>query len=80
MRLAEVPSTGYRWRALPGAEVIREDFASDSATGIGGGGMRTFTIVAGEAAEELRFELIRDWLPEMPERTFCCHIEPALNP
>jgi predicted secreted protein len=79
VKLAEVPATGYTWRALPGTHVVSEDFASAPASGVGGGGIRSFTIIAGQKPQDLRFELVRDWMPELPERTFRCLIEPIVD-
>lgn len=75
--LPELPSTGYSWRVLPGAQVVGDDFVLESAIGVGGGGLRIFTFLAGPEPQELRFELVRDWQPESPERTFRCQILPT---
>ncbi len=63
--LEENPTTGYRWdmQIDPGLEVISSDYAPDAGTGVGGGGLRRFLLVATVTGElRLRAKLWRQWL------------------
>ena len=64
--LPESPTTGYQWRLeIPDSraiELLTSDYAPDEKTRLGGGGTRTFDLLAKtRGSANLRFELRRGW-------------------
>jgi inhibitor of cysteine peptidase len=68
LRLQENPTTGYSWNlSLPtGLTLSRDEYIPSSTGGqlVGGGGVRSFTLVAAEKGEQvLAVEYRRPWVP-----------------
>jgi inhibitor of cysteine peptidase len=68
LRLQENPATGYSWNlSLPkGLTLSRDEYIPSSTGGqlVGGGGIRSFTLVAAEKGEQvLAAEYRRPWVP-----------------
>jgi inhibitor of cysteine peptidase len=68
VRLAENPTTGYRWIVLPGAESVlplrNDDFQQDVSGGIGSGGVRSFRFeVIDLGTAQLELVLRPEWEP-----------------
>jgi inhibitor of cysteine peptidase len=70
VRLAENPTTGYRWEPPAGIEVVSDEFLPAGSTAMGAGGERVFTLAASRTAGEALFALTRPWGGGAPERTF----------
>jgi inhibitor of cysteine peptidase len=69
IRLAENPTTGYRWEVdMADDRVIAlqgSDYAEANGAGIGGGGTRTFTFKAqAPGTVQVALRLRREWEPE----------------
>ena len=69
VRLAENPSTGYRWKVDAIDEQIVKlqgtDFSIAPETGIGGGGMRFVTFkTQSPGTVRVQLKLAREWEPE----------------
>ena len=66
VQLAENPTTGFRWAADNLDEQVvkpqNDSYSPASGGGVGGGGTRTFTLLAaGAGTAPLRFKLWREW-------------------
>jgi predicted secreted protein len=64
--LPESPTTGYQWHIeIPNpraVQLLTSDYAPDRETQVGGGGTRTFDLVAkSPGTTDVRFELRRGW-------------------
>lgn len=71
IRLAENPTTGYRWEVDVADDRIialqDSDYTEAPGAGIGGGGTRTFTFKAqSPGTVQVRLKLMRKWKPEDP--------------
>jgi len=69
VRLPENPTTGYRWELDVADDRIialqDSDYSTASSAGIGGGGMRTFSLEAHRPGTvRVRLRLRREWEPE----------------
>jgi predicted secreted protein len=69
VRLAENPTTGYRWEMDAVDERILSlqcaEYSEEAEAGIGGGGTRTFSFEAeSPGAVQIRLRLRRAWEPE----------------
>lgn len=69
IRLAESPTTGYRWEFSGGDSQLIEfqgsDFVLAPGAGIGGGGTRTFRFRAKSSGMvQIQLKLRRSWEPE----------------
>jgi inhibitor of cysteine peptidase len=69
LRLAETPTSGYRWEVREcDPAVLRlagDDFVRSEHAGLGGGGQREFRFeVVGPGQTELRLACRRSWEPE----------------
>lgn len=78
LSLPENPTTGYEWRAIFPVDLLEKRYELPSTLGLGASGVRTFTLIAGNAPHEILFEPMRAWLPEAPERRFRCFLEPSV--
>ncbi len=76
LRLAENPTTGYRWEAPAGVGVVGDAYRP-GVGGAGSGGERVFTLSAGATAQQARFALSRPWGGGAPERIFTLHLRPV---
>jgi inhibitor of cysteine peptidase len=65
IRLAESPTTGYRWSIdgeVPDALTLQDDAFSPAGSGVGGGGERIFTFFAqSHGTASLNLKLWRNW-------------------
>jgi len=71
IRLAENPTTGYRWEVDAADDQVialqDSDYSAAPGTGIGGGGTRTFVFEAqSPGTVQVRLKLMRKWKPEDP--------------
>ena len=85
VRLAENPTTGYRWEIdapRGGVEVADDSYDRPRDEGVGAGGMRTFTLRAGDPGEaEVRLRLARSWENEAVEQgSLAIVVEPSDQP
>ncbi|MBS0517521.1 MAG: protease inhibitor I42 family protein [Proteobacteria bacterium] len=75
IRLAENPTTGFRWSATQAdPEMLRpqsDDFEPAAGTGLGGGGLRTFRyLLTGGGDTALALQLARPWEATAPRSEF----------
>lgn len=70
IELAESPTTGYRWEIHvdePATVEVRDSSFTSSGVGVGGGGLRAFTLVAkGKGMTRVRGVLRRSWEAPQP--------------
>lgn len=59
VRLAENPTTGYRWSVPMGLEVAADIYERGGGGGVGAGGQRVLTLVAPVQATRAEFRLQR---------------------
>ena len=74
LRLAENPSTGYRWTVPEGLVFAHDEHARAEDEAIGASGERIFTFVAPERSVDLTFALQRPWGGGMPDKTITVHV------
>lgn len=75
LRLAEIPTTGFRWApAEQGSDILEpagDDFQPNLQSAVGGGGVRIFKFLARRAGQStLNFSLTRSWEPGSPRSQF----------
>jgi predicted secreted protein len=75
LRLAEIPTTGFRWAPAEMESNILEpagdDFELNPQSAVGGGGVRVFRFLATKAGQSnLNFSLTRSWEPGSPRSQF----------
>ena len=73
LRLAENPTTGYRWDvvAAQGLELEADDFVSAAGAGSGGGGQRALRFKANAVGtSQLETVLRRSWSQEPAQKRF----------
>jgi len=85
VRLPENPTTGYRWEIdapRGGVEVAQDSYDRPRDEGVGAGGMRTFTLRAGEPGQaEVRLRLARSWEDEAAQQgRLAIVVEPSDEP
>jgi inhibitor of cysteine peptidase len=77
VRLAENPTTGYRWQLEPLDADVADAYTASSAAA-GAGGMRVFRVTARSAGDaEVRATLRRSWEPpeNAPLQTFAATVQ-----
>src|ERR1700746_1884772 len=79
-QLSETPTTGFRWVPVimdpKILELLQDQFQSALQSGIGGGGLRTFRILAkGVGRASFHLELRRSWESNPPKAVFQVEVD-----